>query len=58
VTGLFLNMDDIADENVLAESLRPIQTFRDAGLKVTTAMQNDVPGATWCLVDYLEDLAG
>ena len=56
VTGLYLNMDDLADENVLAESLRPIQDFRDAGLTVTTAMQNDVPGAAWCLVDYLDQL--
>jgi hypothetical protein len=53
VTGLYLNMDDLADENVMAESLRPIQEFRNAGLTVTTAMQNDVPGAAWCLVDYL-----
>ncbi|NUN95022.1 MAG: hypothetical protein HUU16_02510 [Candidatus Omnitrophica bacterium] len=55
VTGLYLNMDDIADENALAASLQPIRELRNMGFPVTTAMQNDVPGAAWALVDYLNE---
>ncbi len=56
VTGLFLNMDELADESVMAASLLPIREFRQRGLPVRTAMQNDVPGVAWCLVDYFSGM--
>ena len=52
VTGMLLNMSEIADENVLAASLQPIAEFRGHGIPVLTAMQNDVNGAAWSLIDY------
>lgn len=55
ITGMPFNMSEIADENILAASLTPIKKFKDAGLKITTAMQNDVNGIAWCLADYFPD---
>ena len=53
VTGLMLNMSDIAGEAALAASLRPLAEMEDGyGVTVRTAMQNDVNGAGWCLPDF------
>jgi hypothetical protein len=54
LTGLFLNSSDLADEATIASYLQPVKQFRDAGIPVTAAMQDDVNGVAWCLVDYLE----
>ncbi|MCC6491110.1 MAG: hypothetical protein IT364_26720 [Candidatus Hydrogenedentes bacterium] len=56
VTGLPLNMLELADERITAASLQPIREFRERGIPVSTFMQNDVPGAAWCLVDYGADI--
>ncbi|MCA9417384.1 MAG: glycosyl hydrolase family 38, partial [Candidatus Omnitrophica bacterium] len=56
ITGMFLNFDELADENTLAASLQPIQEFHENGFPVVTAMQNDVPGAPWAVVDYFSDI--
>jgi alpha-mannosidase len=55
ITGMFLNLSEIATENELAASVQPILDFKLAGLPVRTAMQNDVNGVPWGLVDYLHD---
>ncbi len=55
VTGMIFNMSEIADENIYTASLNPVLKFKDLGLKVTTAMQNDVNGIAWCMVDYFPD---
>jgi len=52
ITGMPFNMSEIADENIHAASLRPVKKFKDFGLTITTAMQNDVNGIAWCLADY------
>jgi alpha-mannosidase len=52
VTALPFNLSEIADENILARSLNPLLRFKDHGIHVTTAMQNDVNGIAWCLADY------
>ncbi len=52
VTGMIFNMSEIPDENIYAASLRPIKKFKEFGLEVTTAMQNDVNGIAWCLADF------
>lgn len=54
VTGMMFNMSEIADENVYVDFVSPIRLFREHGLPVKTAMQNDVNGAAWCLVDYFQ----
>lgn len=57
IAGMFLNMAEIADESSLAASLQPLQTIEEEyGFPVKTAMQNDVNGAAWCLVDYFSGI--
>jgi alpha-mannosidase len=56
VTGMLLNWAEVADENALVHSLEPIAAFRAQGLLVRTAMQDDVNGFAWCLVDYFDGL--
>ena len=53
VTGMFLNLSDLADEATLAEQLKPVSEFNRMGINVCTAMQDDVNGIGWCLADYL-----
>jgi alpha-mannosidase len=55
ITGMLFNMSEIADENIYAASLMPVKKCKDLGLKITTAMQNDVNGIAWCLADYFSD---
>jgi hypothetical protein len=55
VTGMFVNMSEISTESSLAASLQPVREFKDAGIPVRLAMQNDVNGAAWCLVDYFQE---
>lgn len=55
VTGMIYNMSEIADENILAASLKPIQRIKAAGLPIYTAMQNDVNGIAWCLADFFPE---
>ncbi|MEN8247555.1 MAG: glycoside hydrolase family 38 C-terminal domain-containing protein [Bacteroidota bacterium] len=52
VTGMFLNYSEIIDENSLAAQLKTLKTFKDLGIDVKTAMQDDVNGIAWSLVDY------
>ncbi len=57
LTGMFLNMSDIADERMLAASLQPVREIQTiAGKRIRTAMQNDVNGAAWCLPDYFTSI--
>lgn len=57
LTGLFLNSSDLSDEATIASYLQPVKQFRDSGIPVKAAMQDDINGVPWCLVDYL-DCAG
>lgn len=56
VTAMFFNMAELAGEDNYRTFLSPIRTFREMDIPVVTAMQNDVNGVAWCLVDYLSDL--
>ncbi|MFO7721600.1 MAG: glycoside hydrolase family 38 C-terminal domain-containing protein, partial [Bacteroidales bacterium] len=56
ITGMYLNFDELPDEQTLTASLQPLGRIRDAGLEVTTAMQNDVNGIGWSLCDYFSEL--
>jgi len=55
LTAMMLNFGEIADENILANMLEALALFKESKLPVVTAMQNDVNGFAWCLVDYLAD---
>lgn len=54
VTGLYLNMSDLYDEDLLKATLTPISVFKKLGIPVRTAMQDDVNGVAWCLPQMLK----
>jgi alpha-mannosidase len=55
VTGMFCNMAETSDENLMTDFLRPLQAISDAGIPVKTVMQNDVNGIAWCMPDYFKN---
>ena len=57
VAGMFLNLSDIATESALAASLQPIHLLSvEQKIPIHSAMQNDVNGIGWCLVDYFSGI--
>lgn len=56
LAGMYLNFDELPDEQTLAASLYPLRQFREAGLKTEVAMQNDVNGIGWCFAEFFHDL--
>ncbi len=56
LTGMYFNFSELPDEQVLAASLKPIERIHKAGMPVKTAMQNDVNGIAWNLIDMYADL--
>ena len=56
LTAMPLNLGEVAGEVLLASSLRWIADTRAAGLPVRVAMQNDVNGFPWSLIDAFQDL--
>ena len=57
ITGLLINMSELATENSLAALVRPVRAITEEfGIPVRTAMQDDVNGAGWCLADYLNGI--
>jgi alpha-mannosidase len=50
-TGMFLNFSEIIDESALAAQTKVLRMLKDKGIDVTTAMQNDVNGIAWSMVD-------
>ena len=51
-TGMFLNFSEIIDEPALAAQTKTLRMLKNSGIDVYTAMQNDVNGIAWSLVDY------
>ena len=56
VTGMYFNFNELPDEQSLAASLAPIKNISDKGIRITSAMQNDVNGIAWCMNDYFNSL--
>lgn len=52
---MYLNFDELPDEQTLAASLYPIKQFREQGMRAEVAMQNDVNGIGWCFSEYFAD---
>ena len=50
-TGMFLNFSEIVDEPALAAQTRTLRFLKNRGIEVKTAMQNDVNGIGWSMVD-------
>ncbi|PKQ65014.1 hypothetical protein BZG02_04030 [Labilibaculum filiforme] len=55
VAGMFLNFAEIVDETALAIQLASLKKFKELGIDVTTAMQNDVNGIGWCMADMYQN---
>ena len=55
VTGMYVNMAEISDENIMYDFLQPLKEFSKLGIPVKTAMQNDVNGIAWCMPDYFKN---
>jgi hypothetical protein len=55
VTGMYANMAEISDENVMYDFLQPLKEFGKLNIPVKTAMQNDVNGIAWCMPDYFKN---
>jgi hypothetical protein len=56
LAAMYLNFDELPDEQTLAASLYPLKQFRETGLKTEVAMQDDVNGIGWCFSEYFSDL--
>jgi alpha-mannosidase len=56
VTAMYFNLSELPDEQTVAASLEPLKRFRQEGIPVKLAMQNDVNGIAWCLNDYFKPL--
>ena len=55
VTSMFFNFCDIVDESALAFQTKTLSEFKRRGIDVKTAMQNDVNGIGWCMIDFYSD---
>lgn len=55
VTGMFANMAEIGDENIMYDFLKPLGEITKEGIPVKLAMQNDVNGIAWCMPDYFKN---
>lgn len=55
VTGMYVNMAEISDENLMYDFLQPLKEFDKTGIPVRTAMQDDVNGIAWCMPDYFKN---
>lgn len=55
VTGMYANMAEISDENLMYDFLQPLKEFDKNNIPVRTAMQDDVNGIAWCIPDYFKN---
>lgn len=55
VTAMFFNFSEIVDESALAKQIQTLKAFKDHDIDVTTAMQNDVNGIAWGLIDLYKN---
>jgi alpha-mannosidase len=55
VTGMYANMAETSDENLMYDFLQPLREFSSLNIPVKTAMQNDVNGIAWCMPDYFKN---
>ncbi|MBS4807212.1 MAG: glycosyl hydrolase family 38 [Paraprevotella sp.] len=53
--AMYLNFDELPDEQTLAASLAPLKLFRDEGIRADLAVQDDVNGIAWCFSEYFAD---
>jgi hypothetical protein len=56
VAGMLFNFNEVIDENLLTSSLQPLKDIKAEGIKIESAMQNDVNGIAWSLIDYFNSI--
>ena len=56
VAGMYVNYDEIPDEQSLAASMEPVRNINDHGIEIRTAVQNDVNGIAWAFNDYFNSV--
>lgn len=56
LTAMYFNFDELPGEQELAYSLYPLKLFKEQGLEVRSAMQNDVNGIAWSFSEFFPDL--
>jgi len=56
LAAMYLNFDEMPDEQTYASSLKPFEELRKYGLQAKVAMQNEVNGIGWCFSDYYNTL--
>jgi hypothetical protein len=54
VAGIQWNQAHLSDHHMLIEAMRPVEELRAAGIPIRSAMNTDVNGANWGLVDVLD----
>lgn len=55
LAAMYLNFDELPDEQTLAASLAPLKQFREEGMRAELAMQDDVNGIGWCFSEFFSD---
>lgn len=53
VAGLYLNMSDMYDEPTLSYLMRTVRELKDQKINIRSAIQDDVNGVPWGLIDYM-----
>ena len=56
ITAMYFNYDELPNEQELAYSLYPLKQFKQEGIPVQAAMQNDVNGIAWNFSEFFPDL--
>ncbi len=56
VAGMYVNYDEIPDEQSLAASMAPVANINSLGIEIKTAVQNDVNGIAWAFNDYFNSV--
>ncbi len=55
LAAMYLNFDELPDEQTLAASLAPLKQFKEEELPTEVAMQDDVNGIGWCFSEFFPD---
>lgn len=55
VTAMFFNYSEIVDETALVMQMQTLKLFKEYGIEVNTAMQNDVNGMAWSMIDLYQE---
>jgi hypothetical protein len=55
IAGMQWNQAHLSDHHMLIEAMAPVRELREAGIPIRSAMNTDVNGANWGLIEVLGD---